>query len=270
MKIGIILPHLRIFGGIRRFLEVGRLLMAHGHDVTYYVKETGPLAWYDPIFSPKIELWPKTYPLATYLIGDPPSFPQLAKIGHLEHVYVWVIAGGKYIPMYQKLYNEPSRLPFNHFLLNNRVFLPSFPSARLCEGGVNTRRFTPWIIRVGYYAGRGEMKGESHIVKSLSNIKHIDLVPIEGFGHNALVEVYRSLHYFVAWEQRPGWSNTAAEALACGISVVTNGVNVEPFRNRCIVVEDLRDFFVKPMEEWSWYNTVDRLEQIWKEDGHLG
>lgn len=273
MRVAIILPHFKAFGGVRRFLEVGAVLAQRGYDVMYYTP-TGqpPPTWFEGYGA-----WFQHTALGHYyqgttdicLVGDPPSFPKLSQIT-AKQVYVWVIAGGKYTQMYKDLKYQHAKL------VNNRSFMQDFPDARLCEGGVNTNHFRPEDrsgFRVGYYAGRGDCKGETHIQKALANLPGIEPYPIQGLERDKLKFAYQGLSFFVAWEQRPGWSNTAAEALACGVPVVTNGVNCEPFLDRCIVVNDLRAFFAKiarqDMTPWNWGRTVDRLEEIWTEDSLL-
>ena len=258
MKIAAILPHLKQFGGVRRFLELGNVLVGLGHEYTVVIPDepTNRLGWFD-FHGLLRQVGSETYDVV--LIGDPPSFPLLDRFTCPK--YVWVIAGGKYIPQYRRLYGQ------HPFLLNNRVFLEDFPAARLVEGGVNTSHFRPAKLRVGYYAGRGAAKGEREILGQLMDHPSVRLLPLEGRNNNDLPAYYSSLDYFVAWEQRPGWSNTAAEALACGVPVVTNGVNCEPFLTRCIVVQSLRDFFLDPMADFSWDRVADRLIEIWTEDG---
>ena len=77
-----------------------------------------------------------------------------------------------------------------------------------------------------------------------------------------LVRQYQQLHWYVAWEGGGGWCNMAAEALACGVQVVTNGNNCEPFLDRCYETDDLRKFFLDrretlSMSSWDWDHTVD-------------
>lgn len=261
---GIILPHMRAFGGVRRFLEVGTCLTLRGHQVIYFVGEKSDLTWFGSKSKPRVRSWNETpYNVDIMLIGDPT--PQCAsKLSHVAphtNVFVWVIAGGDYLKMYRKIYDtESDRL---HFLVNNRVFLKYFPNAHLCEGGVNTRLFRiDRQLKVGYYAGRGSIKGEPEIVKALSDLKHVKLIPIQGLTSPELVRKYQTLDYFVAWESREGWSNTAAEALSCGIPVVSNGCNVEPFSDKVIVVDDLREFFNEPMAAFAWERITDNLEKI--------
>lgn len=256
MKLGAIVPHLLPFGGIRRFLEVGNVLLTRGHDYTVFAKKPEFSGWMD--YAGAIADW-RRIDADILLIGDPPSFPVLANAQGV--VYIWVLAGGMYLRPYQDVADN------YRLLLNSRLFAPFFPNARLCEGGVNTDVFHPRPRRVGYYAGRGATKGESTIVNALSGLPSVVLVPLQGLTTPQLVVAYHSLDYFVCAEERPGWPNTAAEALACGIPVVSTSRNTTPFGDRVIQTDDLRQFFAAPMQHFSWESTCTRLEEIWREDG---
>ena len=62
-----------------------------------------------------------------------------------------------------------------------------------------------------------------------------------------------------------GFAGTVAEALACGLPVVTNGNCCAPFIDKVIVVKDeeaLRSFFEDPMKDFTWEKTVDNLLKI--------
>jgi len=266
VKIAAIVPHLLKFGGIRRFLEIGNVFEMMGHDFTLYPTEGTDVDWYS--FLGKIE--PPTGPAGIHadvcLIGDPPSFKRFGETAC--PTYVYVIAGEKYLAMYARQYEVH---PPGQFVVNNRVFLKHFPEAHLIEGGVNTYHFEPeHKLRVLYYAGRGRIKGEATILEALGDLKNINLIPIEDVANGDLPKLYCGADYFVCWESRPGWSNTAAEALSCRVPVVTNGVNCEPFSKFCIRlsdVNDLRAFFVSPMEPFSWTNVCGSLLNLWKEHG---
>jgi glycosyltransferase involved in cell wall biosynthesis len=259
MRIAAVVPHLLQFGGVRRFLELGNVFIDRGLNYTLFASDSSFNDWFN--YRGELATWNQITG-DVLLIADPPSFKVLRRVEC--PVYIWVIAGGQYLPVYEKF---KDKYPF---LLNNRIFLKNFPSGRLVEGGVNVKHFHS-IRRpsVGYYAGRGWTKGETEIVNAIGDLDNIRLVPLRGLSDHELPAYYRGLDYFVTWEQRAGWSNTAAEALACGVPVVTNGRNCEPFANRVIRVSDLRAFFATPMAEFSWESTADKLECIWKHDGVL-
>ena len=262
MRIGAIVPHLLAFGGIRRFLEVGNVFESMGHEFTLYPTEGEEVDWM--AYVGKISPRGLTIKSDVLLIGDPPSFDRIEECAvPSERVYVWVIAGGKYIPMYAELYGK------HPFIVNNRVFLEDFPAAELIEGGVNTHHFWPTEkLRVLYYAGRGGIKGEQEIVEALENIQRITLIPVQDIANGDLPKLYSSADYFVSWESRPGWSNTAAEALSCGVPVVTNGTNCEPFAKWCIRLssaDELKELFEGPMYKFDWQVVCQKLLALWKE-----
>jgi glycosyltransferase involved in cell wall biosynthesis len=193
------------------------------------------------------------------LIGDPPSFKILPEVR--GNVLVWVIAGGDYIKQYQKVYGKYP------FLLNNREFSLYFPRAYIVEGGVNTSLFNVKgrKLRVGYYAGRGAVKGEPEIIKKLKRVSTVQLVPIKGHDNYSMPFVYRDLDYFVTNEKRMGWANMVAEALACHCPVVAeSGMNLDPFGDLIIRVDDMTAFFEDAMAQFSWERVVDRLQEVLK------
>ncbi len=265
MKVAAIVPHLQCFGGIRRFLEIGNCMVDFGIDYTIYPRKEKICEWFD--YRGKVGDCSRIeadYVMASY----PPDFKILSRVK--GKVFIYVLAGGKYIPMYKQLYGKYP------FILNNRVFLKPFPGSHLVEGAVNIHRFRPgvYIIREKprvLYFDKGT-KGAEHIHSSLAGIDGIKLVSFKGLNDSKLVKLYQSADFFVSWENRPGWSNTAAEALACGLTVVTSGKNCEPFIDKVIVVQDLRQFFLDPenrktrvresMDMFSWEKTVNKLLEI--------
>src|SRR6266536_6705810 len=45
MRISLFLPHVGVFGGVRRYLELGNAWVALGHGVTLFHPEGGPPGW---------------------------------------------------------------------------------------------------------------------------------------------------------------------------------------------------------------------------------
>lgn len=271
MKIAAIVPFVLPFGGIRRFLEVGNVMTARGHDYTLYSKDAPVgarvsswvdyhgkfLGWEEAEYTFEADVIMVAHPNALFVLDDP-------RVTITGKVYIWVIAAG--IKSFRELYQEYDARGYSMILLT-RMYQKDFPNAELCEGGVNTSTFTPKTLRVGYYAGRGTHKGEPHIVDSLNDLIHIIPVPIKGLDTPDLVKVYKSLDYFVCSETRAGWSNMAAEAIACGIPVVSDSVNTSLFSDKVINVKNLRAFFENPMGDFSWERVCDRLLEIWRNYG---
>ncbi|KKK55450.1 hypothetical protein LCGC14_3074440, partial [marine sediment metagenome] len=193
------------------------------------------------------------------LIGDPPSFKVLDKVK--GEIFIYVIAAGKYTPMYQEVYG---RYPF---IVINRTSLELFPDAYVTEVGVNTEWFRPKKRKVLYYNDSRPCKNSAHIREQLGNLENIELIGLRNLDNGQIRAAYQEGDYLVAWESRWGGTcNTAAEAIASGLTVVTNGVNTEAYANRVIKVDNLREFFTDPMKEFSWERIVNKLLEIFDKD----
>lgn len=256
--IGAVVPVLEKRGGVRHFLEIGNVLTRRGFDYTVFTDDPAEkLDWFK--FDGKISDWRYGIKADILLVGD----PQLLPIAHKMQgeIYVWIIAAGPYKKMYEAYVKQYP------LLLINRWFLKDYPNGHVVELGVNTVHFTPKKRRVLFYSGgaRGLHK-QGHIIHdALRDLDSVELVELKDLDNDQLAEAYRSGDYFVAWEMEGGFSNTAAEALASGLPVVTNGNNCEPFLDRCIVVKDrfaLRRFFQDPMGDQTWEKTVDELLKV--------
>lgn len=273
MKIGAIIPHCQIFGGNRRYLELGNCFIKRGIDFTIYAKKPN-CDWFD--FKGKIEGW-KNIKADYILCGDPPSFGILPQT--TGKIFIYVQAGGGYIMGskwakggYISLYGKYP------FIANHRIFLKDFPKAHLIEGGVNTKFFKPNLAvpksdkpRVLYY-NRGS-KGGEYIKSQLADLDTIELVGFQGLNNNELLKLYQGADFFISWESRDGWPNTAVEALSCGLTVVSSGFNCQPFINNVTIVKSLRQFFMDKdnfivekkycsMERFSWEKVADKLLEL--------
>jgi len=244
-------------------LEIGNELVKRGYDYTIVIPNdvNKKLTWFN--FNGKIkkvgECKPQEFDIA--IIGPPDclKYYYLAKrtIIIAIHDAEWVTGP------YRRFLDEHPETPI---VLVNRKLKQIFPEGIIIEGAVNIEHFTPKKLRVGYYAqGYGsDVKNSRYIIEQLSDLPHIELVPIKDISNKRLPKVYRSLDYFVSWESQGAWSNTSAEALSCGVPVVTNGVNCEPFKDKVIVVNNLRDFFDKPLKELSYSRFVDKLLEVFE------
>lgn len=255
--ISAVVPCLEKRGGIRQFLEIGNILVDRGYDYTIFTDDPpNILDWFN--FKGKIVDWRNGIKADKILIGDPQILPATDQME--GEIFMWVIAG---IGPYKEMY-APYRGKFKT-LVNGRYYLKDYPEASLCELGVDTKHFTPKKRRVLYYSGRSAQKQVHIIERALSNIDSVELFELKGLGNDELVQAYHSGDFFVAWQMEGGFAGMVAEALACGLPVVTNGNCCAPFIEKVIVVnteQELRDFFENPMKDFTWEKTVDNLLKI--------
>lgn len=253
MKVGMITPVMGVFGSVRRFMEIGNEMTRRGIDFTLYTPKGGKrCSWFD--FRGKIESW-SNMQTDYFINGDPRTFSLLPTI-KCKHIFIYVVVGGSHINQYKNIYGKYA------FIVNNRKFLKFFPNSHLVEGGVNTVHFRPKPRRVLFQDRKEPWKGAKYIKKQLAGLPGIELVGLKNLTNKQMAKAYQTGDYCIVWESRGGWANVAAEALASGLTVVTNGVNCEPFLDKVIVVKNLRQFFADPMAQLSYKSVVDQLLEV--------
>lgn len=47
MNLGVILPHTKLYGGVKRFLELGNIFIERGHRFTVYTVDGAAPTWFD-------------------------------------------------------------------------------------------------------------------------------------------------------------------------------------------------------------------------------
>jgi len=273
MKVGVVLPHLGQFGGVRRYLEIGNVLVKRGIGYTIFVRKPKSCKWFK--FNGRIQSYSKIK-ADKIIFSYPPIFKLMRRAK--GKIFVYVNAGGGFIRGYKKVYRKYP------FIINHRAFRKYFPKSHLIEGGVNVHQFRPpkeprsasqEKVRVLFYNDRSSLKGGNLIRHKLKGIKGIQLVPLKGLDNEQLSKAYRNGDFFISWESRLGWPNMAAEALASGLTVVSRGFNCEPFIDKIIRVKDakhLRHFFskadirtkrkIRTMDEFSWERVCDKLMKV--------
>src|SRR5437016_4417864 len=91
MRIGLFLPHVGVFGGVRRYLELGNEWTALGHAVTLYHPEGSPPAW--------LPFMGRTSPLPAArgedselaICGDPDTYTAFRSHRARHHIYYCVL-----------------------------------------------------------------------------------------------------------------------------------------------------------------------------------
>ena len=254
MIISLFLPHVGVFGGVRRFLELGNAWSAMGHGVTLFHPEGAPPRWLP--FAGEVRRLADAAGGACDLAvcGDARTFD--AFLGHraVRHLYYCVIEGDPALPRAAR--HAHLRLAANSGALlqalERRVDRPVLDG----RGGINLYQFRPdpgrraqAPLRVLLNGRRSRpKKGTDLLLAALRGLEgHVppfEIVLFDTLGpenrqdprdglrlpRNArfflgptqeeLTRLYQSAHVFAAAERKAGWCNTALEAMACGAAVV--------------------------------------------------
>ncbi|HMI30959.1 MAG TPA: glycosyltransferase [Candidatus Limnocylindrales bacterium] len=334
-RIALALPHLGVYGGIRRFLELGEVWTRRGHEVAIFIPRDREAARPWVPFSGAI-LSLAALPLGAWdalISPDPELFLACRAPGALR-VYYSVLEGAP---------SEDRAARAADLVLANSAGMRRYLSrkgvrALDAAGGVNVGWFRPPEPDPragGAPAGRGACAGLAPVralvygrlsrrrkgtwvaARAIERASAASGVPVtltlfdsppEGAGtpsfprplriphrwvlnpsQRDLADLYGKADLFVSAERRAGWSNTAAEAMACGAAVVCTRSGTEDFaidgvtarvarwrwswalsgaiepllrdpdRRRALAARG-----VAKIQEFSWQRTADRIEQAFE------
>ena len=282
MRISTFLPHVGVFGGVRRFIELGNAWTGLGHDVTLYHPGGEPPGW--------LPFRGQVAPLAAAatagetdlaLCADPHTFDAFATHRARTHVYYCVIEGD--VGAERALQDSGIVLAANSGTL--RRALQRRTPRRVLDGagGINLTQFHPGPaarpaspIRILLNGRRSRpKKGTDLILGALRGLEReaaLEIVLFDTLGQQnrqdpragaplppharfvldpsqeELAALYRSAHVFVAAERKAGWCNTALEAMASGAAVVCTRSGTTDFARdgeNALVVPLRHAFFVR-------------------------
>ncbi len=251
MRIAIFLPHTGVFGGVRRFVELGNVWEAAGHEVTLYHPSGEPPAW--------LPYAGRTAPLAAAAsessdiawCADPHSWRAFRAHESARHIYYCVLERDPTLTL--ALADLGVQLAANSTPLMHSLERSSGRAVIDGVGGINPAQFhtaatpreaAPLRVLVNGRRSRPK-KGTDLILKALAGLTGVppfeivlfdspgagerdprDLAPLPANARyvldpsqQELVELYQSAHVFIAAERKAGWCNTALEAMACGCAV---------------------------------------------------
>ncbi|MBN2071314.1 MAG: glycosyltransferase family 4 protein [Candidatus Krumholzibacteriota bacterium] len=333
MNIGALLPHMMVFGGVRRYIELGNIFVSRGHSFTIYTPSGEKPLWLG--FEGKTG---KIDDLAgssqdILLTGSPEYIDAVKGAKAKASVFYLQIEG-------LKEEREIARDRTLHLMVNSSRLARRVRRSYSIEpidgiGGVDPDFFCPGTDReISVDKGgegpfcdrlRGEKlnilcygrlsrprKGTRFAVKAAADLyrkgHRVELhlfdsavggsvdgrigfdpgVPFRFYSNisqESLREVYRGADIFVTAEKRAGWNNTAAEAAACSLAIVTTGSGtgdfavdcesalVVPFRNSWFIGRAVKRLAEDPVlrkrlgekarqkvAEFSWERLCDKME----------
>jgi glycosyltransferase involved in cell wall biosynthesis len=254
MRISLFLPHVGVFGGVRRFLELGNTWSAAGHAVTLFHPDGEPPAWL-PFAGATRRLDESSRVEADLaLCADPHTFDAFVAAPAAARLYYCVIEGDPGVA--RALARPDIRLAANSGALRRTLARRTRRPVLDGVGGVRVQQFRPdparratAPLRVLLNGRRSRpKKGTDLVLRALAGlpgrVPGFEIVLFDALGpqnrqdprdgaplpvgarfvldptQEELVALYQSAHLFVAAERKAGWCNTALEAMACGCAVV--------------------------------------------------
>jgi glycosyltransferase involved in cell wall biosynthesis len=297
LRIGAILPHLYVFGGVRRYIELGNAFVSRGHEFVIYTPNGAGPSWID--FS-----------------GETASFDQIEKRRHDVLVCGSPELTGRLDEGRAGLrvfYLQVEGIPDEERIMRCGKYLIMVNSSGLARkvkkrygiepidgiGGVNPDLFRPascerrdGVFRVLCYGRLSRpRKGTRFVVEAVRRMHrrgcNVELQlfdsatpgstdPRIGFDpgipyryymnlpQSRMTSMYAAANVFVSVEHRAGWSNTSAEAAACGLPLVCTGSGTGDFAVDGVsaIVLPLRNSFAVARALTRLYNDGDLLGSL--------
>ncbi|HTM57981.1 MAG TPA: glycosyltransferase family 4 protein [Candidatus Udaeobacter sp.] len=274
MRIALFLPHVGVFGGVRRFIELGNAWARRGHSPTLYHPAGSPPSWLP--FAGEVLPLDRAIAAESDLAfsADPLTFESFVQHSSKRHVYYCVIEGDA---LARRGLGDPRlTVAANSGPLLRSLQRHSSRPVLDGIGGIDVLRFRPDrsrrtnTLRVLLNGRRSRAKKGTDLI--LSALRALDgkETPFEvvlfdtvseqnrqdpregarlprdaryvlGPTQDELVALYQSSDIFVAAERKAGWCNTALEAMACGCAVVCTPSGTSDFaRNQDNALVTLR------------------------------
>ena len=262
MKVAFVEPHLGLFGGIRRILELSNRLTDRGVEVTVFHPEGTPCDWMEcrARIRPSQRLLDEPQDVVIYNDPNPEDFrlvqraPARLRVFYVLELYETTLLPGFhpmiYRPRHQRTLYMKRSLNAGYLLLTNATWLSTFLRERLdldstlLFGGVNREMFHPLEhednedFRILCSGDPRPRKGTDAIRAAVDLARReradiqLDTYHGRGVPQHEMAEVYGSADLFIEASSQAGWNNPAAEAMACRVPLI------------CTDIGGVRDFAV--------------------------
>ena len=260
-KIGVILPNCRLFGGVKRFFELGEIFIRKGHQMYIFTPDGIGPDWFQ--FSGTVDKLDNLfhYHLTMLFITEPVFLinlvnaqaalkvfyhvgPRASLSGVLKHKDIYIFSNSTNMYVYDK-----KKYGIETIKAIGGVHIPE--TAKDISSDQNP--FT--IMCYGRLARKG--KGTNIVVKAAERLYKKGLPvklllfdsPLDDKGRKQLLDfkpklpfefiidhpvnenvaLFKRANVFVAVEKKGGWSNTAAEALASGVPLIASNTGTNDF-----------------------------------------
>lgn len=260
LVLGVILPHTKLFGGVRRFFELGEILHRRLHQLIVFTPDGAKPDWFS--YSGRTEKLDnlQQYELDALFITETKFLDYLISAKTKLKVFYHVGPRGKL----NKVLKQKDIVVFtnssNMYELDKRKYgietVKAFGGVHIPE---HAKEYNPGnpikIMAYGRLTRKG--KGTSLVIRACeklyskgypvklilfdSPIDDLSDQKIKNFKCNVPYdfiinhpvskndELFKMADIFVAAEKKGGWSNTAAEALAAGIPLIGTKTGTKDF-----------------------------------------
>lgn len=261
LKFAVILPHTLLFGGVRRFFELGEIFIHNGHQMTVFTPEGKSPDWFQ--FSGTVDkldnlpdysldcLFTTEHSFLQHLLKADSKLkifyhvgPRASLIEVMKHKEITVFSNSTNMYLHDKKkygLETVKALGGVHIPATAKeITSPQDPFVIMCYGRLSRKgKGTGIVVKAAEKLYR-----EGHNVKLIlfdapldeKGRKQIDdfkpKVPFEFVIDHPVEkneELFKRADVFVAVEKKGGWSNTAAEALSAGIPLVASNTGTNDF-----------------------------------------
>lgn len=257
LHLGVILPHTRLYGGVKRFLELGNEFVAMGHEFIVFTPDAKGPDWFD--FKGRMESFDNinNHELDALWTTTVAYMPMVLESRAEHKIFYHVRLKEKVKALMKNPLVEVFTCSGNVYASDSRRYRRKLLKA---FGGVNTRNYKPRkdysfdggdrpFIVMAYGRLAESVKGTKYVVKACERLArkcNIKLLlydtPITERGKKKIEDfdckvpfefvlnhpfsdnsgLFGRADVFVSAEnpKYTGWNNTVAEAMACGLPVV--------------------------------------------------
>jgi len=255
MKISFVEPHLKVYGGIRRIIELANRLTERGHDVTIFHSDGSPCEWMRCVAKIKSydEVLKEEHDVTIYNDPNPIDYKLVKKAkAKLKVFYVLALYDREllkgvnpkiYLPWNKRMLLLKKSLKSPYLKLVNSTWMYYWLKenmkidSKLLIGGVNTEMFHPVKvkkdpneIRILCSGDPRERKGTKTVLEAFAIVRKkepkvvLDTYYGKEIPQEKMAEKYCSADIFVDGQWYAGWNNPVAEAMACKVPVVCTDI----------------------------------------------
>jgi glycosyltransferase involved in cell wall biosynthesis len=255
LTLGVILPHTQIFGGVKRFFEIGNILIEKGHSFTVFTPSGESPGWFN--FKGRVLSIEKLaqHSFDALFTTEPRYLDELRKANSALKIFYAVLERRSI----KKVVAEKGIIIFaNSSSLYDYLGGDRKTNVVKCVGGIDAKKFQfqvrekktegePFVVLV-YGRFYRRKKGTNSVVKACEQlyregyplklllfdtpVDQASRKKVEAFACKLpfqffidypvekLADLYHQADVFISAERNAGWSNTSAEATACGVPVI--------------------------------------------------